>query len=57
MDFLCESSRGCFPLLGAENLCEVRREGSEVGLEGKSRREKDVQKAALLADQMEAEGG
>lgn len=57
MDFLCESSWGCFLLLGVENLHVVQRKGSEVGLQGKSGREKDVQKAALLADQMEAEGG
>lgn len=57
MHYLCESSWGCFLLLGAENLCVVLREGSEVGLEGKSRRKKDVQKASLLADQMEVEGG
>lgn len=57
MHYLCESSWGCFLLLGAENLRVVLREGSEVGLEGKSRRKKDVQKASLLADQMEVEGG
>lgn len=57
MHYLCESCRGCFLLLGAENLRVVLREGSEVGLEGKSRRKKDVQKASLLADQMEVEGG